>query len=298
MDANGLVENTKHIRRVLIITLIFNETVAAAKIAWGLISGSIAMTSDGFHSMFDGVGNVIGLAGIWIAAHPPDKDHPYGHRKFETMLTVIVAMMIFGTCFEIVKKSALSLTDSHVSSAGIESFAVMLITILLNFITMKYEMKRGLSLKSDFLVADALHTKSNMMSSIGVIIGLIFVRLGYQKADAIAGFVVAVFIAKIGYEVLMSAMDVLVDRVMLDTDVICMETLAVPGVINCHKIRTRGSKHHVYLDLHIHLAPETTLINAHEITHKVQDRIRGVFPEIADIVVHTEPWGHRHNEGK
>jgi cation diffusion facilitator family transporter len=167
----------------------------------------------------------------------------------------------------------------------------MAVTIAVNFWVMVYEKRRGRELGSDFLMADAMHTKSNILSSAGVVAGLVFTGLGYPVADAIAGIMVAAFIAKIGYDILKSATNVLVDTVRIDTDAICRVALEVEGVRDCHKIRTRGSEHHVHLDLHIHLDSEMTLERAHEITHRVQDKLREAFPQVADIIVHTEPDG-------
>ena len=95
------MKRLKKVRRVLFYTLFLNMSVASAKIVYGYITDSISMLSDGFHSFFDGTSNIIGLAGIWMASHPPDENHPYGHRKFETLSTVAVAALIFIAGFEI-----------------------------------------------------------------------------------------------------------------------------------------------------------------------------------------------------
>jgi cation diffusion facilitator family transporter len=287
----GLEENAREIRRVLLLTLLMNEAVAVLKIVWGVLSGSIGMLSDGLHSLFDGVTNVVGLIGIWVASHPPDAEHPYGHKKFETIFTIVVSGLIFLTCLGVLERVYQSLAKESEVEVTAVSFAVMAVTMALNLWVMVYERKKGKELGSDFLMADAMHTKSNLLSSAGVVTGLVFTGLGYPVADAIAGIVVAAFIAKIGYDILKSAANVLVDTVRIDTDAICRVALEVEGVKDCHKIRTRGSEHHVHLDLHIRLASDMTLDRAHEITHQVQDRLKEAFPQVADIVVHTEPDG-------
>jgi cation diffusion facilitator family transporter len=289
----GLLENAREVRRVLLYTLLMNEAVAVAKIVWGLLSGSLGMLSDGLHSLFDGVTNVVGLIGIWVASHPPDAEHPYGHKKFETVFTIVVSGLIFMTCLGVLERVYRSLSDEREVEVTIVSFAVMAVTIAVNFWVMVYEKRKGRELGSDFLMADAMHTKSNLLSSAGVVAGLVFTGIGYPAADAIAGVVVAAFIARIGYDILRSAADVLVDTVCIDTGAICRVALEVEGVRDCHKIRTRGSEHHVHLDLHIHLDPEMTLERAHEITHRVQDKLKEAFPQVTDIVVHTEPEGGR-----
>jgi len=285
----GLVDNAREIRKVLLYTFVANEAVAAAKLLWGFVSGSIGMLSDGFHSLFDGLTNILGLIGIWIAAHPPDREHPYGHKKFETLFTVIVSGLIFFTCYEILLRAWRSVADTPHAEVSAESFLVMALTMTVNFFVMRYEKRKGEELRSEFLIADAMHTKSNLFSSVGVVAGLGLTAAGLPVADALAGVVVAAFIAKIGYDVLKSATGVLVDTVCIDSNAVCRVVLSVEGVKDCHNIRTRGSAHDVHVDLHIKLDPEISLERAHEITHRVQDRIREEFGEVTDIVVHTEP---------
>lgn len=289
MGKHFCIDNTKEVRRVLIITLFLNFAVAGAKIIYGYLTSSISITSDGFHSLFDGTSNIFGLIGIWIASHPPDKEHPYGHRKFETLFTIFIALMIFGTCFQILEKIYLSFKEnSHAVVTG-TSFAIMLITMVVNIFVARYEAARGKKLKSDFLVADAKHTQSDILTTVSVIIGLIFVKLGYPLADSIAGLIVVVFIAKIGYEIFRKSTDVLMDKISIDTTLLEVLVKKVENVRGCHDIRTRGSENATYVDLHISVDPSMPIETAHEIAHKVEDTICKEFPSIVDVVVHIEP---------
>jgi cation diffusion facilitator family transporter len=283
------IDNTKDVRRVLIITLLLNLSVAAAKIFYGYLTSSISITSDGFHSMFDGASNIFGLIGIWIASHPPDKEHPYGHRKYETLFTIIIALMIFGTCFQILEKVYLSFKEnSHAVVTG-TSFAVMLITMGVNIFVARYEAARGRKLKSDFLIADAMHTKSDILTTISVIIGLVFVKLGYPVADSLAGLIIVLFIAKIGYEILRKSTDVLTDKISIDTTLIEVLVKKVEDVRGCHDVRTRGSESAAYVDLHIQVDPAMPIEKAHKIADRVEETICKEFPSVIDVVVHVEP---------
>lgn len=278
------------------MTLGLNSAVASAKIIYGLLTGSISITSDGFHSMFDGVSNIFGLAGIWISSNPPDKNHPYGHKKYETLFTVAIALMIFATCLQILEKAYLSFTG--VSSAMVTpvSFAVMFLTMGVNIFVSRYEAARGRTLRSDFLVADAMHTKSDILTTSAVIVGLVFVRLGYPVADSLAGLVVTVFIAKIGYEILRKSTAVLVDSVSINTSLIEEQVIKVEGVRGCHDIRTRGSESATYVDLHVLVDPSLPVEKAHEIADNVEEMICLEFPFVVDVVVHIEPEGNLSTE--
>ena len=286
------VNNVQQIRRVLLYTLILNTGVALAKVIYGYMSNSIAMTSDGFHSFFDGVSNIVGLIGIWIAYHPPDENHPYGHRKYETLFTIIIGVMIFATCLQILRQVYHSLVEYHDTQVTSISFAIMLITMAVNIFVTIYERKRGVELKSDFLVADSMHTKSDILASIGVITSLVITKSGFRIADTIAGIVIAVLIAKMGYEILKKASDALVDTICIDTTALEAVISSVAGVKDCHEIRTRGTEHSTYLDLHICVDPKMPIEKAHEIADAVEEKIKANFPAVIDIVVHVEPEGN------
>lgn len=292
MDRDILAADySSQVRKVLICTLILNALVAVAKVIYGIITNSVAMMSDGFHSVFDGTSNVIGLIGIWIASHPPDEKHPYGHKKYETLFTIIIAVMLFTTCFEILKKVYHSFHEDHRTNVTQISFLIMLVTMGVNIFVMFYEKRKGKLLGSDFLIADAKHTKSDILVSLTVIMSLVFTKMGYHRADVIVGLVIAVFIAKIGYEILKNASDVLVDTVCLDTSAIEFIVNSIEGAKGCHNIRTRGSMNSIYLDLHILVDKNMSIENSHRIADIIEEQIKKEFPSVVDIVVHIEPEG-------
>lgn len=286
------VNNVLQIRKVLLYTFALNAAVAIAKVIYGYITNSIAMTSDGFHSLFDGVSNIVGLIGIWIAYHPPDENHPYGHKKYETLFTVIISVMIFVTCFQILKQVYHSIVEYHKTEVTGISFVVMFVTMAVNIFVAIYERKKGIALKSEFLIADAMHTKSDILASIGVIVSLIITKSGYRIADTIAGLVIAFLIARIGYEILKKASDVLVDTICIDTTALEGVIKSVEGVKGCHYIRTRGTEHSINLDVHILVDPRMSIEKAHEVADSLEEKIKGSFSAVTDIVVHIEPEGN------
>lgn len=292
MGSIASINNMSQIRRVLLYTLVLNASVSLAKIIYGYMSNSIAMTSDGFHSFFDGVSNIVGMIGIWIAYHPPDENHPYGHKKYETLFTIIIGVMIFVTCFQILKQVYHSIVEYHETEVTGVSFAVMLVTMAVNIFVTIYERKKGIELKSEFLIADAMHTKSDILASIGVIVSLIITKSGYHIADTIAGLVIVFLIARIGFEIIKKASDVLVDTICIDTVAIEAVINRVEGVKGCHDIRTRGTEHSINLDLHILVDPKMSAEEAHKIADSVEEKIKSSFPAVTDIVVHIEPEGN------
>jgi cation diffusion facilitator family transporter len=295
MGRDHVIKNTSiEVRKVLIITLVLNSFVAAAKVLYGHITSSVAMMSDGFHSFFDGISNVVGLFGTWIASHPPDENHPYGHGKYETLFTIIIAAMIFTSCFQILKKVYFFFIDGYKTNVTSISFAVILITMGVNIFVTLYESKKGKKLGSSFLTADAKHTKSDILASIAVLISLLFAQKGYYLADPIVGIIITFFIARIGYEILKDASDVLVDTVCIDTSAIKLVVNSIEGVKDCHNIRTRGSVNSTYLDLHVLVKRDLPTETAHEIADNIEQGIKKAFPSVVDIVVHIEPDSINH----
>lgn len=280
----------KKVRQVLLYTLLLNISVAAAKIFYGYKIGSISMFSDGFHSLSDGTSNVIGLIGIWISAHPPDKDHPYGHRKFETLSTIAIAVLIFFAGFEILKRAYHGLREPHVINVTVASFMIMTVTLLINIGVMMYERKKGRELGSDFLLADALHTNTDIFVSLSVILSLAAAKIGYPIVDVIAAIIISVFIARIGFSILKSAAAVLTDAARINPDKIKNLVEGIKGVHECHEIRTRGKEDSVCIDLHVLVAPEVTTREAHAIAHDVEKAIKNKFTSVVDVVVHVEPY--------
>ncbi|MBI4699338.1 MAG: cation transporter [Nitrospirae bacterium] len=277
------------IRRVLLYTLFLNIAVALTKIVYGYRIDSISMFSDGFHSLFDGISNIIGLIGIFIASRPPDKNHPYGHRKYETLSTIAIAVLIFFAGYEILRKSYFGFTSPHSIDVTSLSFIIMALTLFINTGVMIYEKKKGRELHSDFLLADAMHTNTDIFVSISVVISLVAAKMGYPVIDIISAVIIALFIAKMGIEVLKSAADVLTDAACIEPNDIREVVNKVEGVKGCHEIRTRGKEGAVHIDLHILVSSDLKTIDAHDLAHKVEDAIKQEFPSVIDAVIHTEP---------
>ena len=278
------------VARVLWRVLVLNLTVASAKIAFGYASGAISILSDGFHSLTDASSNVVGLIGVRAAGRPPDEDHPYGHRKYETVAAAAIAGFLLLVVLEIVRNAFNHLTGrtttSEISLAG---FIVMTLTVIVNVAVMKYETAEGERLGSEVLLADALQTRGDVWTSLAVIAALAGARAGMPVLDPLAALAVAVFIGYAGYQIASATTRILSDRIVISEADLEEVVMSVPGVIGCHQIRTRGSADHVFLDLHVWLPPLMPLLEAHDISHLVKDRLIARYPQIADAIIHIEP---------
>ena len=278
------------VARVLWRVLLLNLGVAAAKIAFGYAGGAISVLSDGFHSLTDAASNVVGLVGVYAAGQPPDEEHPYGHRKYETLAASAVTVFLLLVMVEVLRNAFNHLTGRsapHEISTG--SFVVMIVTVAVNLIVIGYESREARRLGSEVLLADAMQTRGDLWASVAVMGALAGARAGLPILDPLGALVVAGFIGHAGFQIARTTTRILSDQIVMSDADLERVVMSVPGVIGCHQIRTRGPADHVFLDLHIWLPPDMRLTDAHELSHIVKDRLMARYPQIADAILHIEP---------
>lgn len=280
----------KKIRFVLWSVLLLNWLVAGAKIAYGLLTQCSSMTADGFHSLSDGASNIIGLIGVYISSRPIDDDHPYGHKKYETLCALGIAVMLFFVAFTFIRQGIERMIHPVIPQVDLISFIIMLATITVNFVVMKYEYGQGIALRSDILVSDSMHTRADIFTSFSVIAALIGAKTGLIEIDSIVTLIIAGFIAYAALNIVRQESGILCDaKAITNVERIEKIVLDVKGVKSCHKIRSRGRPDDIHLDLHVQLAPNMHLDRAHEISCQIENAIKKEMPDIADVLVHLEP---------
>jgi cation diffusion facilitator family transporter len=275
--------------RVLFGVLLLNLAVAVAKLVLGYMTGAVSVISDGFHSLTDSASNIIGMVGLRASRKPPDEDHPYGHRKYETLAAAGIFVFLLFVVVEVLRAAIDRLSGGEAPYVGVLSFVVMIGTLGVNMLVVRYENGRGRALNSELLMADARHTQSDVFTSCAVIVSLIAVKAGYPILDPVGGLVISVFIAKAGWEIARDTSRILSDRVVLVEDDIRDVVMSVPEVAGCHQIRSRGSADHTFVDMHVWFAADMTLHEAHRLSHVVKDRLLARYPQIADAIIHIEP---------
>jgi cation diffusion facilitator family transporter len=275
--------------RVLVRVLILNLAVAAAKLVFGYATGAVSIISDGFHSLTDAASNVVGIVGLRASRKPPDDDHPYGHRKYETLAAAGIFIFLLLVVVEVIRAALDRLAGGAAPRVTVYSFVVMIGTLAINLFVVRYEGTEARRLGSELLLADAFATRSDVLTSCAVLISLAAVWLGFPVVDAIGGLVIAVFIARTGWTIARDTSRVLADSVVLAEDDIRRVVMSTPRVVGCHRIRSRGSADHTFLDLHVWFPPDMPLHEAHRLSHVVKDRLMTEFPHIADAIIHIEP---------
>jgi len=169
------------------------------------------------------------------------------------------------------------------------SFMIMMGTLIGNGILSRWEARMGGALKSEVLLADALHTKSDVYASLAVIVSMIATYVGYPILDALAALAIVAVIGTAGVQILIVSVKVLTDMAQIDSEAVSVLAMKVEGVLACHAVRTRGSKTRVYMDLHVHVSPEMTIASAHQLAHQVEAQVINQFKEVVEVVVHVEP---------
>lgn len=286
-------ENKYHmIKRVLIIILIANFAVSAAKIIIGYLTKSLSLSADGFHSFSDGASNIIGLISITLASKPIDEEHPYGHKKIETIASLIIGGMLVFLTYNIVVQSIQKFFNQTEIIVSLESIMILLSTLFINIFVAYYENKQGKKYNSSFLIADSIHTKSDIFVSTGVLTTLVCIKLGLPSTiDVFVSIVVAGFILYAAYEIFKDAYSVLIDSRILDEknikDVV-MKTFN--NVKDVHKIRSRGGKDYIFVDMHIKVNPNLKVTEVHSLVHDIDKAIKKKDNRVVETIIHVEPF--------
>lgn len=277
------------VRRVLWITFFLNLAVAAGKLVFGYASDIVSLQADGFHSIFDGMANVIGLVAMGLAMKPPDPEHPYGHRKIEVAASLIIGLMVTLGFLEVGRGVWDAATSDVAPRVTPASYAVVLVALSVSLGVSWYERRAGERLNSMILKADSAHTFTDSIAGVSVLIGMYLVDIGIAVGDVLAALAVMFFIGMTAYRVLREGIDVLVDTSYLDPQVVQQLVEDIDEVKSCHYVRSRGMPGHVHVDLHLTLDPDMRLERAGEILLKVKDRLKGHFADVSDVLVQIEP---------
>ena len=279
------------VRRVLLATLALNVLVSVAKIAVGKISGSVSMVADGYHSLMDGVNNVVGLVVTAFAFAPPDEGHQYGHRKFETAATLGIGILLLGVSYHVLSEALLHASSGLPPVVGAANWIVMGVTLAANLFVTWWEAREGRRLQSPYLIADASHTRSDIYVSLGVVASFAGARAGLAAVDVVVAVAIAVFIAVMAVQILVGSFHTLTDRAVIPAAAVADILNEVPGVVSCREIRTRGGPGAVYVDLVAHVDGDLSLRAAHDVADAIEEAVRRNHPEVVDVVVHLEPAG-------
>jgi cation diffusion facilitator family transporter len=273
-----------------------NIVFAVAKLAAGILGHSHALVADAVESFADIFSSIIVWRGIVIAAAPPDEDHPYGHGKAEAIAGAIVSAMLLAAAGWIAVKSVLEIPQPHVPPAPF-TLLVLLVVVLVKEWLFRFASREGVAVDSAAVKSDAWHHRSDAITSVAAGVGItvaLFGGKGFEAADDVAAIVAAIVIAWNGWQLLKPSLSELMDTAASPEIISRIRRVAreVPGVEEVEKCLVRKVGFEYFVDMHIEVDPQMTVLASHEIAHHVKDRIRSEIPEVHDVLIHIEPRGN------
>ncbi|MGG6267866.1 cation diffusion facilitator family transporter [Leptolyngbya sp. AN03gr2] len=285
-----VLDNRSTVRKVLLITLLLNIFVLILKAVVGWLTGSLSLLADALHSLTDSASNILGLISSRFSSPTPDRDHPYGHQKYEAIGALGIAAFLGIACFEILQGAIdrLSHPSQPVQISDSELW-LLLIVLGVNIFVAFYERREGLRVNSPILIADARHTASDIWVTIGVLAGLLGISLfNWQWLDVVLAFPVAILVFYSGWSVLKQNLPWLVDEIAIAPEAIHAISMTVPGVLNCHDIASRGVVgRQTFIEMHL-IVDAKDVETAHRITEEVEARLIDRYRPVR-VMIHVEP---------
>ena len=281
------------IKRVTWSGLFVNVLLAALKFVVGFMGASQAVIADAFHSLSDMATDFSIIVGVRYWSAPPDEDHPYGHRKIEAIITVLIGLALLFVALGLGYKALTTIHLPHLRQTAWIALAGPVISIILKEILYRWTIVVGTRARSPAVVANAWHHRSDALSSVPAVIAVAAAAMNpaWAFVDQIGALLISLFILKVSWDILQPPLAELSDRGASLKDRIRIREIAmnVDGVRDVHAIRTRKCGESLYVDLHVLVAPELSVRSGHDISEKVKEGLLNSGPGIVDVVAHLEP---------
>lgn len=280
--------------RVSFSTIIGNVLLFIFKLIAGMLGNSAAMISDAVHSLSDVISTIIVIIGVKLANKQADKDHPYGHERFECVAALILAVILFATGIGIGYSGIKTIIAGHYEALTIPG-SLALIAAIVSIVVKEgmywYTRAAAKRINSSALMADAWHHRSDSLSSIGSFIGILGARIGFPVLDSVACIVICFFIIKAAFDIFMDAIGKMTDHSCDDETVENIHSLigSLGGVHGIDLLKTRIFGDKIYIDVEITVDGNATLHDSHQIAHAVHDTIEQEFPKVKHCMVHVNP---------
>lgn len=280
--------------RISTTTVVVNLALSVFKLVAGLVASSGAMISDAIHSASDVISTFIVMIGVHISGKEPDKEHPYGHERFECVASIVLAMILAETGIAIGStgmKTIISGNYSGLKIPGMLALVAAVISIIVKEWMYHYTIHAARRIQSGALKADAWHHRSDALSSIGALIGIAGARMGFAIADSIASVIICLFIIKAAYDIFKDAIEKMIDQSCDEDTEQKMHDLILsePGVEGLSVLQTRIFGSRIYVDAEIEADGSLSLTDAHNIAEQVHNAIEQAFPTVKHIMIHVNP---------
>ena len=279
-------------RKAAVLSIFSNTALIIFKIIVGILMGSVSVISEAIHSSIDLLASIIAFFSIKIASKAEDKGHPFGHGKYENVSGFVEALLILFAAILIVYQAIKRIVKGGtVENVGAGIF-VMILAAVVNFIVSMILLKTAKKADSIALEADAMHLLTDVYTSIGVVIGLILLKITkIPIIDPITAILVALLIAKTSIELIKKSLNDLVDSKLPDDDISKILSILDSHleITRYHGLRTRKSGPTREINVQVHVLKTASLIDAHRLSDKIENEIKNTFPGDSNVMIHLEP---------
>ena len=281
-------------KKAAMVAITANCILTILNIAVGIISGSYALVSEGAHTLSDVATSVIAYIGFYIGQKPADEEHPIGHGRAEAISGLVIVIFLVLIAWEIIQGSVEKISNPSLITVPSTLAAVMAVVgIIVNLRVSEYIIDLGKQIKSPAIVADGKHQKTDIFSSIAILVGVVVSNMGYPILDPIIALIIGGLILKTAYEITKENIDNIMGKVPSEEFIRKIKKVAeeAPEAENAHNIKVDYLGAYATVALHIELDGSMTLDESHEIVHKVQNNILNEIPEVKYVMVHACPIG-------
>jgi len=286
--------NIQKIRKITWIGFAVNISLAGVKFLVGWLGFSQAVIADAVHSLSDMTTDFAVLFGVKFWSAPPDTNHPYGHKRLETIITVVIGLILAGAAVALGYHALATFHDRHIHRITWIAVLGPAVSILLKELLYRWTHATGRTVRSPAVIANALHHRSDVLSSIPALIAAAAASINpeWSFVDHIGAFVISLLILKLSWDIMAPALAELADQGASEKDRETIFKIAehVEGVQEVHAIRTRSFGSYIHVDLHVLVAPEISVREGHSISEHVKTELMNQGPDIIDVVVHLEPY--------
>lgn len=294
-NQNEMIQDFEKVAtKVSMVSIIGNLVLSFFKGLAGILAHSSAMVSDAIHSASDVISSIIVIIGVKVSAKASDAEHPYGHERFECVAAIVLSVILLMTGLMIGKDALMNIFQSRyqtMKSPGILAIVAAVISIITKEAMYWYTRLYAKRYHSSALMADAWHHRSDALSSIGALIGIIGARMGYLLCDSLASLIICLFIVKAAYDIFKDAIDKMVDHACdqetKEALLLCAQDQK--GVLGVDMLQTRQFGNRLYVDMEINADGNLTLNESHSIAERVHNAIEEQFPSVKHIMVHVNP---------
>ncbi|WP_407391428.1 cation diffusion facilitator family transporter [Methanobrevibacter sp.] len=290
---------TKGGKKAATVAIVSNCFLTVLNITVGLMSGSYALVSEGAHTLSDVATSVIAYAGFKIGQKPADDEHPLGHGRAEAISGLIIVLFLTMVAYEIMSGAIDKLLHpSLITTPDIYAALMAIFGIFTNYAISEYIINIGREIKSPAIVADGKHQKTDIFSSIAVLVGVVVSNMGYPILDPIIGLIIGILILKTAYEISKENINNIMGKVPDEkfiNKIINIANKSSPYVQNAHNVKVDYLGSYATVTLHIEMDGNLTLDESHKIVHIVQNNIIEKVPEVKYVIVHACPIGLNYN---